>query len=261
MKKRLPEESFTTLEKAARFSRRPFSIETNSGVKPHLTQTVREQSSLTGFTTEDPWRVFRIIGEFVDGFETLSKIGPAVSIFGSARAKRGSKYYRLAEEAGSRITKEGYTVITGAGPGIMEAANKGARAAGGASIGLNIDVPMVQKPNRYITTLIDFRYFFCRKVMFVKYSKAFVVMPGGFGTLDELFEALTLTQTKRIIPFPIIMVGKEYWSGLLEWVKKSMLGDGCISDSDLKLFHLVDTTEEVISIIRKFYNPKKNIRK
>lgn len=205
------------------------------------------------FTREDPWRVFRIMGEFVDGFETLSNVGPAVSIFGSARVKKGSKYYKLAERIGALTAEEGYTVITGAGPGIMEAGNKGAKAAGGASIGLNIEVPVVQKPNRYITTLLDFRYFFCRKVMFVKYSKAFVVLPGGFGTLDELFEALTLVQTRRIITFPIIMVGKEYWSGLLEWVKKSMLGGDCISESDLKLFHVVDTPEEVVAILRKFY--------
>ena len=164
------------------------------------------------FTTEEPWRVFKIMGEFVEGFETLSKIGPAISIFGSARSKRGSKYYKLAERIASLLVKNGYTIITGAGSGIMEAANKGAKLAGGKSIGLNIDVPVVQKPNRYITTLLDFRYFFCRKVMFAKYSKAYVVMPGGFGTMDELFEALTLVQTERIFPFPIIIIGKEYWN-------------------------------------------------
>ena len=210
------------------------------------------------FTTEDPWRVFRIMGEFVDGFETLSKVGPAVSIFGSARTKRGSKYYKLAERIATLLVKEGYTIITGAGPGIMEAANKGAFDAKGESIGLNIEVPVVQKPNRYVTTLIDFRYFFCRKVMFVKYGKAFVVLPGGFGTLDELFEALTLVQTKRIVPFPIIIVGKEYWAGLMEWVKKSMVKDKCISECDLKLFHLTDEPEEVVAILKRFYQPKKN---
>ena len=210
------------------------------------------------FTTEDPWRVFRIMGEFVDGFETLSKVGPAVSIFGSARTKRGSKYYKLAERIAALLVKEGYTIITGAGPGIMEAANKGAKEAKGESIGLNIEVPMVQKPNRYVTTLIDFRYFFCRKVMFVKYGKAFVVLPGGFGTLDELFEALTLVQTKRIVPFPIIIVGKEYWAGLMEWVKKSMVKDRCISECDLKLFHLTDRPEEVVAILKRFYQLKKS---
>lgn len=208
------------------------------------------------FTTEDPWRVFRIMGEFVDGFETLSKIGPAVSIFGSARAKKGSKYYRLTERIATLLVKEKYTVITGAGPGIMEAGNKGARAAGGESIGLNIEVPSIQKPNRYVSMLLSFRYFFCRKVMFAKYSKAFVVMPGGFGTLDELFEALTLVQTKRIAPFPIIIIGSEYWNGLMEWMKKHMLAHDHISHSDLKLFHLVDKAEDVIEILRKFYKTK-----
>jgi len=210
------------------------------------------------FTTEDPWRVFRIMGEFVDGFETLSKIGPAVSIFGSAKAKKGSRYYKLAEHIATLLVKEGYTIITGAGPGIMEAGNKGAKEAGGESIGLNIEVPSVQKPNRYITMLLSFRYFFCRKVMFAKYSKAYVVMPGGFGTLDELFEALTLVQTKRIAPFPIIIIGREYWSGLMEWIKKTMLSHEHVSESDLELFHLADKPEEVIEILRKFYKAKKS---
>lgn len=210
------------------------------------------------FTTEDPWRVFRIMGEFVDGFETLSKIGPAVSIFGSAKAKKGSRYYKLAEHIATLLVEEGYTIITGAGPGIMEAGNKGAKEAGGESIGLNIEVPSVQKPNRYVTMLLSFRYFFCRKVMFAKYSKAFVVMPGGFGTLDELFEALTLVQTKRIAPFPIIIIGREYWSGLMEWMKKTMLSHEYLSESDLELFHLADKPEEVIEILRKFYKAKKS---
>lgn len=193
------------------------------------------------------------MGEFVEGFETLSKVGPAISIFGSARTKRGSKYYKLAEKIASGVVKEGYTVITGAGPGIMEAANKGAKMARGKSIGLNIDVPVIQKANRYITTLLDFRYFFCRKVMFAKYSKAFIIFPGGFGTMDEFFEALTLVQTKRIPPFPIIIVGREYWKGLIEWLKESMLADSCISRSDLDIFYLVDKPQEVIKILRKFY--------
>ena len=184
------------------------------------------------FTREEPWRVFRIMGEFVEGFEALSKVGPAISIFGSARSKRGSKYYKLAEDIASLLTKNGYAVMTGAGSGIMEAANKGAKSAGGKSIGLNIDVPVIQKPNRYITTLLDFRYFFCRKVMFAKYSKAFVVLPGGFGTMDELFESLTLVQTKKVAPFPIIIVGREYWKGLIEWIKKTMLCGKYIYDSD-----------------------------
>ncbi len=212
------------------------------------------------FTKEEPWRVFRIMGEFVEGFEELSKVGPAVSIFGSSRMKRNRQYYKLAERIASSLVKEGYTVITGAGSGIMEAANKGAKSAGGESIGLNIEVPEVQKPNRYITTLMTFRYFFVRKVMFAKYSKAFVVLPGGFGTIDELFEALTLIQTKRIPFFPIIIVGREYWKGLIDWIKKSMLANMCISPVDLKIFHIVDKPEEVISVLRKFYR-KNNHRR
>lgn len=210
------------------------------------------------FTTEDPWRVFRIMGEFVDGFETLSKIGPAVSIFGSARTKKDSKYYKLAERIASLLVKEGYTIITGAGPGIMEAGNKGAKTAGGESIGLNIEVPISQKPNRYVTNLLSFRYFFCRKVMFAKYSKAFIVMPGGFGTLDELFEALTLVQTKRMEPFPIVIVGKEYWHGLMEWIKNTMTNHKYISAPDFEIFHLADKPEEIVDILRKFYKPGKN---
>ncbi len=214
------------------------------------------------FTREEPWRVFRIMGEFVEGFEALSKVGPAVSIFGSTKTARGSKYYKLAEKIASLLVKNGYTIMTGAGSGIMEAANKGAKLAGGESIGLNIDVPVVQKPNRYITTLLDFRYFFCRKVMFAKYSKAYIVMPGGFGTMDELFEALTLVQTERVAAFPIIIVGREYWKGLMEWLKKSMLGNKCISNSDLKIFHIIDAPEEITAILRKFYKRKnKNRRK
>lgn len=205
------------------------------------------------FTTEEPWRVFRIMGEFVEGFEALSKVGPAISIFGSAKTKKGSKYYKLAERIAYLLAKDGYTIITGAGPGIMEAANKGAKMAKGESIGLNIEVPVIQKPNAYITTLLEFRYFFCRKVMFAKYSKAFVIMPGGFGTMDELFEALTLIQTKRIPFFPIIVVGREYWEGLIEWLKDSMLANQCISAPDLKIFHFVDKPEEVVEVVRRFY--------
>ena len=209
-------------------------------------------------TKEEPWRIFRIMGEFVDGFETLANIGPAVSIFGSSKSRRGSAHYRLAQSIAYALAKEGYTIITGAGPGIMEAANKGAKRAKGESIGLNIQVPFIQKPNRYITKLIEFRYFFCRKVMFAKYSKAFVVLPGGFGTMDELFEALTLVQTKRVPPFPIIIVGRTYWNGLMDWVKKNMLSrHKCISPSDLRIFNLVDTPQDVIKVLREYYGKKK----
>jgi len=205
------------------------------------------------FTTEDPWRVFRIMSEFVDGFEVLSKIGPAVSIFGSSRIRQNSQYCRMAEELAQLLVKEGFAVITGGGPGIMEAANKGAKKAKGKSVGLNIEVPVVQKPNPYITELLSFKYFFCRKVMFVKYGKAFVIFPGGFGTIDELFEALTLVQTERIEPFPIILLDNNYWQGLFDWVRNTMLKQDCIVKADLGIFKIVDSPKEVIKTIKSFY--------
>jgi uncharacterized protein (TIGR00730 family) len=205
------------------------------------------------FTGEDTWRVFRIMAEFVEGFEMLSKIGPAVTIFGSSKTKREEKYYRLAEQTASLLVKAGYGVITGGGPGIMEAANKGAKEAGGTSVGLNIIIPSQQKGNRFITTLLDFRYFFCRKVMFVKYAKAFVIIPGGFGTMDELLEAVTLIQTERIETFPVIMVGREYWDGFLNWLQEVCLDRGYISPKDMKIFTVVDTPEEVVATVEGFY--------
>lgn len=206
------------------------------------------------FIKEDPWRIFRIMSEFVDGFEELSNIKKAVSIFGSARQRKTTKrYYRIAEETAYLLAKNGYSVITGAGGGIMEAGNKGAKRAGGDSIGLNILIPIMQRPNKYVTRLIDFKYFFCRKVMFAKYSKAFVVFPGGLGTLDELFEAITLVQTKRVDPFPVILVGKKHWKGLVSWIKNALLPEGMIDGADLKLFTVVDTPQEVMAAIDKFY--------
>lgn len=205
------------------------------------------------FDKEEPWRVFRIMSEFVDGFETLSQIGPAVSIFGSSRIKSSDKYYKLAEKIAYLLAKEDYAIITGGGPGIMEAANKGAKRAGGKSIGLNIQIPQEQKPNRYVKTLLDFHYFFCRKVMFVKYAKAFIIMPGGYGTLDELFESLNLIQTNRIDSFPVVLVGKQYWKGLGAWLKKVVLHKACISKGDLDIFKITDSPEEVVSIVKKFY--------
>lgn len=202
---------------------------------------------------EDPWRVFRIMAEFVDGFDEMSKVGDAVSIFGSARTKRTDKYYKLAEKTTALLVKEGFTVITGGGPGIMEAGNKGATEADGESIGLNIDLPFEQKPNPYVKTLINFHYFFCRKVMFVKYAKAFVIFPGGFGTLDELFESLTLIQTKRIERFPVVLVGKAYWKGLLDWLRHSVAAEKNIDLADLDLYKTVDTAEEVVKAIKDFY--------
>ena len=205
------------------------------------------------FVKEDPWRIFRIMSEFVEGFEELSEVSQAVSIFGSSKARRGSRYYRIAQDTARLLAKNGYTVITGAGSGIMEAGNKGAKLAGGESIGLNILIPITQKPNRYITRLLEFKYFFCRKVMFAKYSKAFVVFPGGFGTLDELFEAITLVQTQRIQPFPVILVGRHFWAGLIKWIKGSLLTAGTIEQEDVGLYSLADSPAEVLKTIKKFY--------
>lgn len=203
----------------------------------------------------DSWQIFKIMSEFVEGFEKMAQIGPCVSVFGSARTQPGNKYYKLAEEISFKLTRAGYGVISGGGPGIMEAANKGAKAGGGKSVGLNIELPFEQKPNPFIDTdkLISFKYFFVRKVMFLKYSQGFVGMPGGFGTLDELSEALTLIQTNKIAKYPIILVGKEYWEGLVHWIKNKMLVDGNISPEDLDFFQVVDSADEVIRLIDEFY--------
>lgn len=205
--------------------------------------------------TNDSWAIFKIMGEFVNGFERMSTIGPCVSIFGSARTKEDAPYYQLAVEVAQSIAEAGYGVITGGGPGIMEAGNRGANLAGGTSVGLNIDLPFEQHDNPYIDSdkSLDFDYFFVRKVMFVKYSQGFVVMPGGFGTLDELFEAITLIQTNKIEKFPIILVGTSFWEGLMDWIKHTMLTAGNISATDLDLIHIVDTKEEVVEIIDAFY--------
>ncbi|RRQ48669.1 TIGR00730 family Rossman fold protein [Maribacter algicola] len=205
--------------------------------------------------TNDSWAIFKIMGEFVNGFEKMSKIGPCVSIFGSARTKDDNKYYQLAVNVSKKIAEAGYGIITGGGPGIMEAGNRGAHLAGGTSVGLNIDLPFEQHDNPYIDEdkSLDFDYFFVRKVMFVKYSQGFVVMPGGFGTLDELFEAITLIQTNKIGKFPIILVGSEFWTGLFDWIKNTMLSFGNISAEDLDLIKIVDTEDEVVEIIDAFY--------
>jgi uncharacterized protein (TIGR00730 family) len=206
--------------------------------------------------TNDSWAIFKIMGEFVNGYEKLSRIGPCVSIFGSARTKPDDKYYQLAKSVAGRIVEAGYGVITGGGPGIMEAGNKGAHLAGGTSVGLNIDLPFEQHDNPYIDRdkSLDFDYFFVRKVMFVKYSQGFVVMPGGFGTLDELFEAITLIQTNKIEKFPIILFGTDFWGGIMDWIKDTLLEKfGNISATDLDLIHLVDTEDEVIDILDGFY--------
>lgn len=210
-----------------------------------------------GFTREDTWRIFRIMSEFVEGFEVLSQVGKAVSVFGSSRTKPNTKYYNLAEEVAYLLSKEGYAVITGSGPGLMEAANKGARRAKGSSIGLNIQIPAEQKPNKYVDMLLDFRYFFVRKVMFVKYAKAFVIMPGGFGTLDEFFESINLIQTERINKFPVVLFGREYWQGMIDWLKNKVLEAGNISKEDLGIFVLVDKPKDVVAAINRFYGKEK----
>ncbi|MGC4022547.1 MAG: TIGR00730 family Rossman fold protein [Cyclobacteriaceae bacterium] len=205
--------------------------------------------------SSDSWVIFKVMSEFVEGFEKMAKIGPCVTIFGSARIKPSNPYYKMAENIGERLVQQGYGVITGGGPGIMEAGNKGAHQAGGKSVGLNIYLPHEQKGNIYIDPdkLITFDYFFVRKVIFVKYSQGFIVMPGGFGTLDELSEALTLIQTKKIGRFPIVMVGKKFWSGMIDWFKKVLVEEKMISPEDLDLFNMVDTPEEAVAVIDDFY--------
>ncbi len=210
--------------------------------------------------TNDTWQIFRIMSEFVEGFETMSKLGPAVTIFGSARAKPDSPHYQTTVRLAKRLAEEGFGIISGGGPGIMEAANKGAQIAGGDSIGLNIDLPFEQGANPYIDKdkLIDFRYFFVRKVMFVKYAQAFVVMPGGFGTLDELFEALTLIQTHKIDKFPVILFDSKFWNGLLSWIKEELLQKHAyISPEDMEIIHITDDIDEVVKIINDFYEKYK----
>ncbi len=202
---------------------------------------------------ENPWRVFRIMSEFVEGFDELSEIGPAVSIFGSSRIKPEHTYYKAAEKTAKLLVKAGYAVITGGGPSIMEAGNKGASEANGLSIGLNIDLPFEQKPNPYINHLINFHYFFARKVMFVKYAKAFIIFPGGFGTLDEFFEAITLIQTDRMERFPVILYSSAYWGGLTKWLGDVVLGENCIDKKDMMIFQTVDTPEEALKVITDFY--------
>ncbi|TYP94470.1 hypothetical protein BC792_112135 [Sphingobacterium allocomposti] len=205
---------------------------------------------------KDSWQIFKIMSEFVDGFEKLAKIGPCVSIFGSARTKSDHNYYTMTVEIARLLAEKGYGVISGGGPGIMEAANKGAHEAGGKSVGLNIELPFEQFHNKYIDRdkLLEFNYFFVRKVMFMKYSQGYIVMPGGFGTMDELFEAITLIQTGKIARFPIVLVGKDYWKGLFDWIENTMLGHAYIAEEDLKLYRIVDTAEEAVEHIFRFYD-------
>ncbi|MGC9323975.1 MAG: TIGR00730 family Rossman fold protein [Desulfomonilia bacterium] len=209
-----------------------------------------EQYVIDQIRPQESWRVFRIMAEFVDGIETLSSLEPAVTIFGSARSKPGDKYYSMAEELARQLAREGFSIITGGGPGIMEAANKGALEAGGQSVGLNIVLPFEQKLNPYTNIHINFRYFFVRKVMFVKYAMSYVIFPGGFGTMDELFESLTLIQTDKIKPFPVILIGSEYWAGLLTWINETMLKEDMILPEDRAIFTIVDSPRDAVEIIR-----------
>lgn len=203
--------------------------------------------------TEDSWRMFRIIGEFAQGFDVMSDVGKAVTVFGSARLREDNPWYGLAQELSERLAGAGYTVLTGGGPGIMEAGNRGAFEAGGRSIGLNITLPHEQAPNPYQTDSVDFKYFFIRKVMLVKYSTAFVVFPGGFGTIDELFEALTLIQTKKIIPFPVYLIGVDYWRGLVQWLQSVLVRSGTVSEHDLHLFKVTDDISLIPDEIERYY--------
>lgn len=211
-----------------------------------------KQYLIDALTVHESWRIFRIMAEFVDAIETLSEVGNAVTIFGSARVTPDDPYYAKAELLGRYLARAGFAVITGGGPGIMEAANKGAAEAGGKSVGMNIRLPFEQKPNPYANVHIDYKYFFIRKVMFIKYAVAYVILPGGFGTMDELFEALTLIQTRRIKSFPVILMGGDFWQGMLDWIKATMLREGKIQPEDLDLIEVIDDPEEVVRHIQRY---------
>ena len=210
-----------------------------------------KQYLIDEITVKDTWRMFHIMAEFVEGFEALAEYHPSVSIFGSSRAKEGDEIYQKAERIGQLLGENGFGVITGGGPGVMEAANKGAAMVGGKSIGLNIELPLEQTPNPYANIHLSFHYFFVRKVMFIKYAVAYIILPGGFGTLDELFESVTLIQTHKIKPFPVILVGSEYWKGLFDWIKEVALKGEKISPQDLEILQLIDDPEEVVKTIKK----------
>ncbi|MCK4538871.1 MAG: TIGR00730 family Rossman fold protein [Candidatus Krumholzibacteria bacterium] len=215
--------------------------------------TDKKKYIIDDLNIQESWRLFRILAEFVDGFDSMVDVSTAVTFFGSARSKEDDPAYIDARNLAKKLAEQGFTIITGGGPGIMEAANRGAQDGGGLSIGLNIDLPFEQEPNPYIDRMITFKYFFVRKVVFIKYAMAFVIMPGGFGTLDELFEALTLIQTHKIAPFPVFLVGRDYWKGLVDWAKERMLADGMISPEDLEFLHVVDSEDEVIEGINRTY--------
>ncbi|MBO0813141.1 MAG: TIGR00730 family Rossman fold protein [Microlunatus sp.] len=225
-------------------------IQRRGQVEPTTTdQRLLDHRGPHDWVHSDPWRVLRIEAEFIEGFGALAEIGPAISVFGSARTQPGTPEYALGEEVGRRLAEAGFAVVTGGGPGGMEAANKGAQEAGGLSVGLNIELPFEQELNRWVDLGINFRYFFARKTMFVKYSQGFVALPGGYGTLDELFESVTLVQTHKITKFPIILIGTEYWSGLVEWLRNSVLAGGKISSGDLDIIRVTDDLDEAVSLI------------
>ncbi len=237
--------------RAGRLTVTPKAAEMLEG-DPSATEDERllERRPSAAFTETDPWRALRILSEFVEGFDAMAKVGPAITVFGSARTGPDDPVYELARAIGRRLADAGYAVITGGGPGAMEAANRGCREAGGLSVGCNIELPHEQGMNPYVDLGVEFRYFFARKVMFVKYADGFVILPGGFGTLDELFEALTLIQTGKVQHFPIVLVGRAYWSGLLDWIRGTLLAQGAIADGDLDLFQITDDPDEVVGIIR-----------
>jgi uncharacterized protein (TIGR00730 family) len=212
-------------------------------------QRLLDSRGPTDWLHADPWRVLRIQSEFVEGFGALAEVGPAISVFGSARTRRDDPFYALGEELGRKLSRAGFAVITGGGPGAMEAANKGAREAGGVSVGLGIELPFEQGLNQYVDLGVNFRYFFARKTMFVKYAQGFIVLPGGFGTFDELFEAITLVQTQKVTSFPLVLVGSEYWGGLLEWLRGTVLRDGKISQADLGMLQLTDDVDDAVEIM------------
>lgn len=223
-----------------------------------MTPPIKIPDAYDNQSQADLWSIFKIMGEFVDGYDKMFKVGPCISIFGSARLKPDNKYYQMAVELSSKLTDMGFGIITGGGPGIMEAANKGAKEAKGKSVGLCIDLPFEEKANPYVDPkhLITFNYFFARKVMFVKYAQSFVVFPGGFGTLDELFESLTLIQTHKISRFPVILVGTDFWGGMIDWIKNQLVAHGTISENDLNLFKVTDDLDEVLHIIEDFYTDR-----
>jgi hypothetical protein len=239
----------TQMDEEQEYHTGPVTLRRSQVPRTTTDQRLLDNKGVADWVHTDPWRVLRIQSEFVEGFGALAELGPAVSVFGSARTEPGSPYYLLSASVGGALADAGYAVITGGGPGAMEAANKGALEAGGTSVGLGIELPFEQGLNQYVDLGVNFRYFFARKTMFVKYAQGFIVLPGGFGTLDELFEALTLVQTRKVTSFPIVLMGSDYWSGLFEWLRGPVTSIGTVSPSDIDLLHLTDDVDEAVRII------------